>query len=129
MWRDDGGRRRDGNRIHERIRAIALMVGDAIEKFLHETLALLDSVTRSDIASFIERMDVMQKTQDGARSALDALATTFSEVLAEMRGLRSDVAAMRAGLAVDLAAIEERISHLEQLEQARNKSASSREEP
>lgn len=118
MWRDDGGRRRDGARLHERIRAIALMVGDAIEKFLHETLALLDSVTRSDIASFIERLDTMQEGLVGTRSSLDALAQTFVELLSEVRGLRSDVAALRSGLAVDVGRLEERVADLEARERA-----------
>ncbi len=113
MWRDDGGRRRDGARLQERIRAIALMVGDSIEKFLHETLALLDSITRSDIASFIERLDTMQEGQVGTRSSLDAMAQTFAELLGEVRGLLADVTALRSGLDVDVGRLEQRVDDLE----------------
>ena len=60
----------------------------------------------------------MQEGQAGTRSSLDAFANTFGELVGEVRGLRADVAAMRAGLAVDLGRLEERVAALEQREHA-----------
>ena len=105
--------RRDADQLHTRIQAVGLFVADAIEKLLHESLALLNSVTHADLASFLVSLDEIQTTQAQIRAGLDALTIQHAELLAELRAHNAESAAYRAGQAAAVAAFEARLAAME----------------
>lgn len=81
-----------------RARAIAILVGDMAERIIHESVALLHSVTHADLASFLRRLDATQQRQNEADAALAALAQQHALTLAEQRVLRALMESVVAGL-------------------------------
>lgn len=106
--------RRVASELHDRIHAVGLLAGDGIERLLHDALALLNSVTHADLASFLASLDAIQAEQRQIHAALDALALQHATLLAELRAHNSESKEYRAGQAVAVAALEERIVAVEQ---------------
>lgn len=100
--------------LHERIRAVGLLAGDGVERLLRDSLALLNSVTHADLASFLARLDAIQVEQGQIHAALDALAQQHATLLQELRAHHQESAAYRAGQAVAVATLEERIVAVEE---------------
>ena len=64
---------RDANWIAARARAIGMFLGDAFEKVVHETVALLTSVMHSDLASFEAHLIDIKERQEKIDSGIAAL--------------------------------------------------------
>lgn len=105
--------RRAASELHDRIHAVGLLAGDGVERLLHDALALLNSVTHADLASFLASLDAIQAEQQQIAAALDALAIQHAELLAELRAHSAESRAYRAGQAVAVAALEERLDGIE----------------
>lgn len=105
--------RRVASELHDRIHAVGLLAGDGIERLLHDALALLNSVTHADLASFLVSLDAIQAEQRQIHTALDALALQHAELLAELRSHNAESAAYRTGQAAAVAAFEQRLDTIE----------------
>lgn len=91
----------DALKLQERIRAIALLFGDAHERVLHEMLALLSSVTHADLAAFTADLIADREARQALLDAVNALTQRHVDLLDAVRRLREDVEALRLGLSIE----------------------------
>ena len=95
--------RRDANALHQRIASTAQLAGDGAEKFLQETLALLDSVLHSDLASFERHLLDILGRQTKIENGIAALSAQVGELIGRDRQRAAELEALRLGNEIERA--------------------------
>lgn len=95
--------RRDGSKIAARAAAIGLFLGDAVEKAIHEVVALLNSVMHSDLASFEQHLLDIIERQEKIDSGIAALSLQVAELLARDKVRAAELEALRVGREIEQA--------------------------
>jgi hypothetical protein len=95
--------RRDGSKIAARAAAIGLFLGDAVEKAIHEVVALLNSVMHSDLASFEQYLLDIIERQAKIEGGIAALGEQVGELLQRDRQRAAELEALRVGREIEQA--------------------------
>lgn len=95
--------RRDGSKIATRAAAIGLFLGDAVEKAIHEVVALLNSVMHSDLAGFEHHLLDIINRQTKIEDAIAALGIQVGELLARDKQRAAELEALRVGREIEQA--------------------------
>jgi hypothetical protein len=82
-----------------------MFLGDAFEKVVHETVALLTSVMHSDLASFESHLIDIKDRQAKIESGIAALSLQVAELLRRDRQRASELEALRVGREIEEAVL------------------------
>lgn len=95
--------RRDGTWIATRAQAIGIFLGDAVEKGIRETVALLNSVMHSDLAAFEHHLLDIKARQTAIEDGIAALGLQVGELLGRDRQRAAELEALRVGQQIERA--------------------------
>ena len=80
-----------------------MFLGDAFEKVVHGTVALLTSVMHSDLASFEAHLIDIKERQEKIDSGIAALSIQVGELLQRDRQRAAELEALRVGREIEQA--------------------------